>query len=51
MPEIEIFEIEPGRYGYRVGGVEQEWMPDVEGFVPMTLEQAEACAAVVAVRI
>lgn len=48
---IEVFEIEEGRYGYRVGGVYQEWTPGTDGYVPMTKEQAEQFAAEVAARI
>lgn len=49
--EIEIFEVEAGRYGYRVGGVYQEWHPEREGFVAMTEEEARRCAEIVAARM
>jgi len=49
--DIEIFEVEPGRWGYRVGGVYQEWHPDQPGFVAMSQADATACAAVVAERL
>lgn len=49
--EIEVFEVEPGRWGYRVGGVYQEWHPDFGGYVPMRREEAEAQAAIVAERL
>lgn len=41
---IEIYEIEPGRWGYRVDAVVQEWNPEVEGFVPMSQAEAQAFA-------
>lgn len=49
--EIDVFEIEPDRWAYRVGGVYQEWHPDCEGFVAMTQAQAQLCAAIVAARM
>lgn len=49
--EIEIFEVEPGRFGYRVGGVYQEWHPDFDGFVAMSRETAEQQAGIVAARM
>jgi len=42
--EIEVFEIGPGRWGYRGEGVYQEWHPDRVGHVPMTEAEARACA-------
>ena len=48
--EIEIFTIESG-YGYKVGCVYQEYAPDLEGFIPMTEEQAEECALIVKARL
>ena len=45
---IEVFELTPGQWAYRVEGVFQEWHPDFEGFVNMTKEQAETCAYAVA---
>lgn len=54
--ELEVFFIPeeddiPGRWAYRVGGVLQTWMPDVEGFVPMTEAEAQANAEVVLSRL
>ena len=49
--EIDIFELEPGRWGYRVGSVYQEWHPDRDGYVAMSQAEAEQCAAVVAARM
>jgi hypothetical protein len=49
--EIEIFEIESGRWAYRVGGVYQEWHPDREGFMPMTEAEATQQAQIVAARM
>lgn len=37
---FQVYEVEPGRWGYRVDSVVQEWHPDLPGFVPMS--QAEA---------
>lgn len=51
MDDIEIFEVDGGGFGYRVQLVVQYWHPDKEGFVPMTREEAEECAAVVAARM
>lgn len=48
---IDIFEVEPGRWAYHVGGVRQEWHPDFEGFVAMTEAEATACAQIVAARL
>lgn len=48
---LEIFEIEPGRFGYRGPGVLQEWHPEKEGFVPMTEQEAIDMAAIVAERL
>lgn len=39
--EINVYEVEPGRWGYRVEFVVQEWHPLAEGFVPMTQSEAE----------
>lgn len=50
MYEIEIFEVEGG-FGYRVGGVYQEFHPNKEGLVPMTQEEAETLAAEVLQRL
>lgn len=49
--DVEVFEVEPGRWGYRVGGVYQEWYPDYDGFVPMSRDEATRCAAIVAARL
>ena len=49
--EVEIFEITPGQFAYRVDGVYQEWAPGAEGNVPMSKEEAERNAAEVASRI
>lgn len=48
---IEVFEVAPGQWAYRVGGVYQEWSPDFEGFVAMTQDEATRCAAIVAARM
>ena len=47
---IEIFEHDKG-FGYKVGGVYQEFDPDCEGFLPMTRERAEECALVIKARL
>lgn len=39
--EIQVYEVEPGRWGYRVDFVVQEWNPVEAGFVPMTQSEAE----------
>lgn len=49
--DIAVFEVRPGQWAYRVGGVYQEWHPDQAGFVPMSEAEATACAAVVAARL
>lgn len=41
---VEIYEVEPGRWGYRVDAVVQEWNPEAEGFVPMSQAEAQAFA-------
>ena len=46
--DIELIEISPGQWAYRVGGVYQEADPDLSGNVPMDRARAEACASVVA---
>lgn len=48
---IEIFEVIGGGYGYKVGGVYQEFHPSKEGFVPMTFEEANFFANEVLNRI
>jgi hypothetical protein len=48
--EIEIFETADG-FGYRVGGVYQEFDPDLDGFVPMTRARAEECAEIIRQRL
>jgi len=48
---IEIFEVELGRWAYRVEGVYQEWHPEREGFSPMTEQEATAQAAITAQRL
>lgn len=45
----EIYEVEPGNFGYRVYvddglTVDQSFKPRVEGFQPMSREEADACA-------
>lgn len=42
--ETAVFEVSPGQWAYRVGGVYQEWHPEKEGFVPMTRDEALAQA-------
>lgn len=49
--EVEVFEIEPGRWAYRGEGVYQEWHPDLAGEVPMTQAQASELARVAAQRL
>ena len=51
--QLLIFEIddEPGAYGYEVGSVVQEYKPDVEGFVRMTLDEAQYYGKAVASRL
>ena len=51
--QLLIFEIdgEPGAYGYEVGCIVQECKPDVEGFVRMTLDEAQYYGRVVAARL
>lgn len=49
--EIEIFEVQPGAYGYRVGNVFQEWHPDYPGYIPMSKEEAEVLANAVKTRL
>lgn len=49
--DIDVFEVEPGRWGYRVGGVYQEWHPEQDGFVPMDEAEARRCAEIVAARM
>lgn len=41
---IQVYEVEPGRWGYRVDSVVQEWHPDKDGFVGMSQVEAEALA-------
>jgi len=45
----EIYEVEPGSFGYRVYvddvlTVDQSFKPRVEGFQPMSREEADSCA-------
>lgn len=47
---IEIFEHKDG-FGYRVGGVYQEYDPECDGFTPMTRERAEEMALVINARL
>lgn len=47
----EIYQIESGRWAYRVESVVQEWNPEQPGFVPMTETEAESWAAIIAERI
>jgi len=49
--DIEVFEVAPGQWAYRVGGVFQEWKPDCDGYVPMTESEARECAEIVSARI
>jgi hypothetical protein len=49
--DMEVFEVEAGRWAYRVGGVYQEWHPDLEGYTPMSQTEATDCAAIVATRL
>lgn len=51
--QLLIFEIEgeEGAFGYEVGCIVQECKPDVEGFVRMTLEEAQYYGQVVAARL
>lgn len=51
--QLLIFEIEgeEGAFGYEVGNVVQEYKPGVEGFVRMTLEEAQYYGKVVAARL
>lgn len=49
--DIAVFEIEPGRWGYRVGGVYQEWHPERDGYVAMSEAEARQLAEVVAARM
>ena len=48
--EIELYEVEDG-YGFRVGGVMQDYDPDEPGFVSMTRERALEAAQVVLSRV
>lgn len=48
--EIEIFKTENG-YGYKVGGIYQEYDPDLNGFAPMTEARAIECANIVLERL
>lgn len=49
--EIEIFEIEPGRWAYKAVGIYQEWHPEKEGFVSMTEDEARYFAALLEARM
>lgn len=49
--DVEVFELNPGQWAYRVGGVYQEWHPDKAGFAPMTEDEATACALAVQARM
>jgi len=48
--EIEIMNL-PHGYGYQVGSVYQEFDPECEGFVPMSLERAQECALIIKARL
>lgn len=48
--EIELYEVENG-YGFRVGGVVQDYDPDQPGFVVMTKARAQEAAEAVAERL
>jgi hypothetical protein len=48
---IELIEVSPGQWAYRVGGVYQEFDPDEAGYVPMTEARARACAEAVRDRL
>lgn len=49
--EIEIFQLEHGGFGYRVGGIYQEYDPDISGFIPMTEDRAIECAEIIRNRL
>ena len=49
--EQEIYEVEPGRWGYHIGGIIQEWNPEAPGFQPMTYEDAQHWSAILAARL
>jgi len=49
--EKNVYEIEPGRWGYTLPGIIQEWAPDKEGFVPMSDAEANAYADEVLARL
>lgn len=44
MPSIEVFEVAPDQWAYRVGHVYQEWHPGLCGFVPMSEAEATELA-------
>lgn len=44
---MNVYEVSPGRWGYKVESVVQEWHPDFAGFVPMTRQEALARAQVI----
>ena len=47
----EVFEVTPGQWAYRVGGLYQEWHPDKDGFVAMSQAEAQALADLAAARV
>lgn len=49
--EIEIYEVEPGRWGYRVDAVVQEWHPNKDGFVPMAMDEARENGEIILARM
>jgi hypothetical protein len=38
--DYRVFEVAPGRWAYAISGIYQEWKPGVEGFEPMTEQEA-----------
>lgn len=49
--EHEIYQINEAQWGFKIGGVVQEWTPDVDGYVPMSLEDATYWYNIFAVRL
>lgn len=48
---MEIFEIRPGEWAYRVDNIFQEWNPETPGFQPMTYDDANRFAQLTLERI
>lgn len=44
---IEVYEVENGRWVYKVERVIQEWHPEKDGNVPMTEEEANYFSSVI----